>query len=383
MKRILSLVIVLILSALPALAEERINLGTEGCDQFFGQLTLPDGRVVFAGSAAVKGNYDDSRARLLCLNPDGSVAWEYIHPAAGRCSFGNLQLLPEGVLGVIMSNSPQQQTEGKWILKFALDGQPLGEPIDFYTENISSCDSTSDCIVFSVIPGDAQTFYRYYMDWNGNILFRIHSNSSDSGGTTMLPSQNGILQTGCEVGYPSHARATKFDLYGHVMWKTVLPTHLPDGNAILENAISTEDGGCIAWLRESGGDLLSDKRQYYSALVRIDGSGSVLWQTEVTPEMFDSRRCNALTIYQDHIVVAMPNSTENGGDPLNYLWFDMHGKYLGKTSNCLDHGEINYGADFLVLNGELWVKRDIKQNLDDLMEEMDTCDEILMRVPML
>ena len=93
-KRIIAMVMVLLLLAMPALAEERIDLSTEGCDQFVDNLALPNGRVVFAGSAAVKGNYQDARARLLCLNPDGSVAWEYIHPAQGKCSFGNLELLP-------------------------------------------------------------------------------------------------------------------------------------------------------------------------------------------------------------------------------------------------------------------------------------------------
>lgn len=383
MKRILLIAIALLLLAVPALAEDRIDLSTEGCDQLYGQLTLPDGRVVFSGSAAVKGNYEDSRARLICLNPDGTVSWEYIHPAAGRCRFSNLQLLPEGVLGVILSNSPEQETQETWIFKFTLDGQPVGEPIDFFTEDISSCSSTPDCIQFSVIPGDAQTFFRYFMDWNGNMLFRMHCYSADSGGITILPTQSGVLQTGTEVGYPVPAKAIKFDLYGNVVWKTVLPTHLADGNASLENAIPTEDGGCIAWLMESGGDLLSDKRQYYRAVVRLDGNGSVLWQTEVTPEMFDSSRCNAMTIYQDKIVIAMPSKSYNGEEPYYYLWFDMNGAYLGKTSNRLNVGEVNYGADFVVLGDELWVKKDIKKNLDVLMDEMDSCDEILIRVPVI
>lgn len=383
MKRILLIIIAMLVLVIPAFAEERINLSTEGCDQLYGHITLPDGRIVFSGSAAVKGNYQDSRARLLCLNPDGSVAWEYIHPAAGRCSFGNLQLLPEGVLGVIMDNSPNQNTLEKKILRFTLDGQPIGEPIDIFTKNISSCSSTPSCIKFSVIPGDAQSYYHYFMDWNGNIQFRIHSDSRIAGGIGLLPTEDGILLTGTEVGYPSPAKVVKLDLYGSVIWDTVLPTYLPDGNASLEYAIPTEDGGCIAWLMESSGDLLSDKMQYYRALVRIDNAGCILWQTEVTPDMFDSSRCDAITIYQDKIVVAMPCKNYNGEEPYYYLWFDMNGSYLGKTSNRLNVGEVNYGADFVELDGELWVKKDIKKNFDDLMDEMDSCDEILIKVPVI
>lgn len=382
-KRIIAMVMVLLLLALPALADERIDLSTEGCDQFVDNLALPDGRVVFAGSAAVKGNYQDARARLLCLNPDGSVAWEYIHPAQGKCSFGNLELLPEGVLGVIMTNSPEQNTTEKKIMRFSLDGQPAGEPIDIYTEDISGCESTPTCITFSVIPGDAQTFYRYYMDWDGNIYFRINADSTIGGSNTMLPTHDGILLTGTENGYPSPAKAVKLDLYGSVAWETVLPTYFPEGNASFENAIPIADGGCIAWLRESGGDLLSDEMQHYRALVRLDANGVVLWQTQVTPDMFDSSRCEAIGVYQEKIVVAMPGSSYNGDEPYIYLWFDMSGTYLGKTSNRLNVGEVNYGANFVELDGELWVKKDIKKNFDDLMDEMDSCDEILIKVPVI
>lgn len=381
MKRILLIAMALLLLAIPAFAEERIDLSTEGCDQLYGHITLPDGRVVFSGSAAVKGNYQDSRARLLCLNPDGSVAWEYIHPATGRCSFGNLQLLPEGVLGVIMDNSPKQKTQQKMILKFTLDGHPIGEPIDIFTEHIASCDSTPNCIQFSVIPGDAQSYYRYFMDWDGNILFQMHSDSTVGGGIGLLPTEDSILLTGTEVGYPSPAKVVKLDLFGSVVWETVLPTHLPDGDASLENAIPTEDGGCIAWLMESGGDLLSDKMQYYRAIIRLDKNGCILWQTQVTPDMFDSSRCNALAIYQDKIVVAMPSSNYNGEEPYYYLWFDMNGAYLGKTFNRLNIGEANYGTDFVVLDSGLWVKKDIQKNFDDLMDEMDSSNEILIMVP--
>ena len=105
MKRFLILIAVFVFLSLPALAEERIDLSTNGKDQLYAY-ALPDGRTIFAGSASTKGNYQDSRARLLCMNSDGTIAWDYLHPAKGNCSFGNVQLLPDGTLGVILRNSP-------------------------------------------------------------------------------------------------------------------------------------------------------------------------------------------------------------------------------------------------------------------------------------
>lgn len=382
MKRIIVILMVLLMLVTTALADERIDLSTDGYDQIMSVLELPDGRVVFAGRASVKGNYQDSRARLFCMNPDGTVVWDYRHSDEGNCSFSNLQLLPEGVMGVIFQNSYEQSTRGTWIMRFSLDGEPVGEPIDIFEEHITSVESTHDCISYAVIDPNAQIFYRYFVDWNGNILFCIHSDSNIGGGS-MLPVEDGILLIGNENGYPALAKAFKLDMYGNAVWETVLPIHIPDGDAVLSPGITAPDGGVVAWLWEIGENPFSNERQEYRALVRFDKNGNVLWQTQVTPEMYDHSRCNDITIWQNKIVVAMPCRSYDGRDPYVYLWFDMNGMYLGQTSHRLEAGEVNYGAAFVTLNGELWVKKDITTGHKKLMDEMDSCDEVLIRVPVI
>ena len=70
-----------------ASAEGAINLGGDGCDQLTYVGKLNDGRVVFCGSVGSIGDYHNSRARLLCLNPDWTVSWEYIDPAEGEARY--------------------------------------------------------------------------------------------------------------------------------------------------------------------------------------------------------------------------------------------------------------------------------------------------------
>ena len=91
MKRILMILLSLLLLVQPALAEETINLSTEGYDDLKGDYcVLPDGRIVIAGAVGVKGNYENSRARLICLNPDGTVSWDYRDTSEGDCSFNGV-----------------------------------------------------------------------------------------------------------------------------------------------------------------------------------------------------------------------------------------------------------------------------------------------------
>ena len=71
-----------------ACAETIIDLGLpEGGDGMGYEATLPDGRLVFSGCNSEAGNSMNSKARLLCLNPDGTTSWDYIYPQEGCCSF--------------------------------------------------------------------------------------------------------------------------------------------------------------------------------------------------------------------------------------------------------------------------------------------------------
>lgn len=370
----------MLLLILPALAEERINLSTEGSDQLYYRCTLPDGRVIFAGSAAIPGNYQDSRARLLCMNTDGSVAWDYRHPAKGNCSFGSVQLLPDGQLGVTFSNSPDQSTKEVRIFRFTTEGEPVGESIDIFTPDYLGSGSTSECICYSVLPGDAQSYYHYFIDWSGRMLFRLHSECVASA-FTVLPAENGVVLAGQDNRYPSPSKLVKLDLYGNILWETFIPTVLPNADARLEDITPLPDGSYLSWVRETAGDIISDGFQTQCSLIRLDADGVLLWRTPITPEMTTQGRSKAITVFQDKIVVALPSDSYDGTSPYPFLWFDMNGTYLGQTAHSLEPGEGSYGTSFVTLGGRLWALRDVRHEKDTTQRTMDTTDEFLIPVP--
>ena len=55
MKKSFAILLIFLLLVLPAFAEERIDLSTPGSDNLT-PYTLPDGRIIFAGSAGEKGD---------------------------------------------------------------------------------------------------------------------------------------------------------------------------------------------------------------------------------------------------------------------------------------------------------------------------------------
>ena len=153
MRKAFLLVLCFILCCSAAMAENGMNLGADGNDWLTYACTLPDGRLLFTGSRATPGNYQDSRARLLCLNPDLSVSWEYWDPAEGKAHFSGAALLPDGTIGIIYTNAPYQETEAIEIRKFTMEGKQIGEAVDIFQNGKTSSlvDSiTSACIQLDV-----------------------------------------------------------------------------------------------------------------------------------------------------------------------------------------------------------------------------------------
>ena len=138
MKRFLIVVMCLIICCSVALAEESMNLGAEGNDEMKYAFTLPDGRMLFVGSRGEPGNYQESRARLLCLNPDRTVSWEYLDSATGNARYNGAAFLPDGTIGVVYTNSPLQRSEAIEIRKFSINGVPIGESIDIFNHGEAS-----------------------------------------------------------------------------------------------------------------------------------------------------------------------------------------------------------------------------------------------------
>ncbi len=382
MKKILLLLLCL-LFAFPAWGEESRALSTDGYDQLTWECALPDSRMVLCGTAATKGNYQDSRARLLCLNPDGTIAWEYLDPTQGTCKFANVQLLENNELGVIFTNSPNQKTRAVEIRRFTLEGQPVGEAIDIFRENISGFECTDKVISYAIIPPDAQVFYRYYIDWQGNILFRLKSNDFTGSGADMLPAEQGVVLYGSQPGYPAHANIIKLDMYGNLLWETVLPTYLEGGTAAMEPCIRLQDGSYLGVVRENNTNLIYDGfyENWHYDLVRLDEQGNILWQNHDAMKNYH-QRCEDIIEYDGKLVLAMGAEDYEKESPYRYLWFTLEGEFLGETR--LPMNVYKVGNRLMELDGVLYDRVSTRSlNDDNLLSEMDSVDEVLYRVPLL
>ena len=70
---------------------------TDKLDRLYEYCMLPDGRIVFAGWMMDEEN---STGRLLCVNPDGTVCWEYEEPEEGSSCYWNVFPEEDGTLAV-------------------------------------------------------------------------------------------------------------------------------------------------------------------------------------------------------------------------------------------------------------------------------------------
>ena len=389
MKRFLIVVMCLIICCSVALAEESMNLGAEGNDEMKYAFTLPDRRMLFVGSRGEPGNYQESRARLLCLNLDRTVSWEYLDSATGNARYNGAAFLPDGTIGVVYTNSPLQRSEAIEIRKFSINGVPIGESIDIFNHGEASDlvnAITPYCILKKIFSEDGKE-QRGFLDWNGNLMFSF-GRKETIGPYKVLATDGALVLAGCEVGTASNAKIMKVDLAGNMIWETVLPMMMVNGaRAWIDQCVETADGGFLAWVIES--DANSD--QWAHALVRFDANGRILWQNK---ESFDNTPvigCADLIEYRNMSVMLVRNETHSIAAPSVYLWFDENGKKIGQTELLIPREDakplsnednvevIPHGM--LIMEDGLWTLYDIRIENAVILKEMDSVDDILYKVP--
>ena len=393
-KKYLAVCICLLLLGSCAIAEVITDFSGPGYDALQYACILPDGRMIFTGYRSVEGNYQESRARLLCLNPDKTVSWEYFDPSEGKCGYGAALVRENGRLAVVFSNSPYQTLTERKIKYFTVEGEPLENTVDIFREDSLLNAVYPSFLQITVIPGDAEVFYRYFLDWDGNELFKIASNEEITIEKS-FEAEDGVVLMGCEPTWPSNAKIMKLDLKGNLLWETVLPTHLehlPD--ARLEYCTQTSDGGYLALYFESAG-LESDGKtpERYQALVKFNRDGRMLWMNHDCFPQGEFKQCKGLYEYDGKYVMEL-NTTQKSfsiSNPRVFLWFDEEGRELGQTELKInledlniqaDQGKIeNVGGSFVTMPDGLWMLRDILIENDNHMKEMDSRDVFLFKIP--
>ncbi len=387
MRKMLIMILCLIICCSSGCTENSVSLSAEGEDWMAYAFTLPDERMIFTGSRGKIGNYQESKARLLCLNPDRTISWEYWDPAEGYAHFRGAALLEDGTIGVVYINSPYQETEAIEIRKFSTEGNPIGNAIDIFRSGKTSGlvdDITSACIRMNVYTDDGKEQHGF-LDWEGNLIFSFDRKKM-IGVRSTFAAGDGLVLAGNEIGGSSNAKIMKVDMQGNVIWETVLPMMMKNGaRASIDKCVQTPDGGYLAWIIES--DYNSD--QWAHALARFDQNGRKLWLNRESFDDTPTIGCTHLIEYQGKAVMLVRDHSM--GLTQVFRWFDVHGSEIGATELTLPREDAGKTAEqgnvqvlpqsLIIMEDGLWVLNDLRVSNDNVLKEMDSKEDILYKVP--
>ena len=398
LRRALLLCLCMALLAGSALANEIVDISTDGYDCLYYRGQLPDGRVLFSGWKGAVGNYADSRARIICLNPDMTVSWEYIDPEEGSCGFYTLTVLKDGTIAALLDNSPYQNPESQKLKYFTPDGKPTGKEIDIQGTTLLVDGTSPSCLwALSTQDGDDEA-YRVVYDWEGNMLFRdTEGHTVIRGARQMIEEEDGLVFAGGEAGLDSCARIAKVDFQGNLIWETVLPLTLEGAEeGSLKDFVKADDGGYLALLYECGPADTNGLTAISSyAVVKFSSNGRLLWKKTKPFEGKTDIWVGRLVIYKGKLVTEMErlhNTNDSVSDPHIFLWMDQEGNELGTTELVVQQAELprhanlkkvytlGFGRLIPTENG-LWGLESICQDNRDHIKAQDNTDDLLIRIP--
>lgn len=359
------------------------DISGEGYDCMYYQCALPDGRVILAGWKSTPGNWQDSRARILCLNPDMSVCWEYLDPAEGCCGFVKAAALENGMLGAVFENAPDQSLAERKLKFFTPDGTPAGEEIDLTIPGSLIDGAAASCLWVSGVESTQ------FVDWDGNVIFQFADGQNPLGGCDrMTGTEDGLVFAGRTTGEDA-ALLMKLDLQGGILWSSRIPASELPGveGANLTDCIRTEDGGYLAQLVEYGTEISA-----YRYLVRFDAGGRLLWKTGEPFERCPDTWLNGLCMHNGRIVAELlGKGNEYGMNAVcTYVWMDGEGNWLGTTEYDTKDLELpreegrntQISPYALISTGEgLWGLCSVETEDDDNEKRLDGVNDFLVRIP--
>ncbi len=384
-KKLLAILLLLSLTAAfcsASLAEDMVKIGGRSLLKVVRyRCSLPDGRLVFSGSEGNGLDYNRETARLLCLNPDGTVSWEYVD--WDERTYEDAVILEDGNIAACGTVKA---------VIFTPEGKNTGREIMLTGE---------DERLSLVLPGGLLTShsreedrYMEYIDWDGNVLFR-----TDGAFYTALPDDDGLVMTGRDPGlgrFFADAKILKTDWQGNLLWEDI-PSSLTEdrGEAMdvsdLYGCFRTSDGGYLAIQKQYAKDYDHPNEYHewrdYTVLMKYSADGQVLWTLQPgTGRLFDE-----VVEYEGKYCV----SYCSGGDlPANisYLWLDADGKELGMTRRSISRQDIpglEYCLWTRMMTREMVPSKDgLWQNItfwnEDIHSEEKTYNsmqQMLMRIP--
>ncbi len=335
MIRILLLCLCTAMLAGTAGAEEIVDISDYAFTDVKYQGTLADGRVLLAGMADRQGKGAESLPRLLCLNPDRTVSWDYLDEAAPLASYIGAAVLADGRIGAVLWDNGDEQDTGFTLQFFTPEGEPAGKDIPVpVPESAYHNFLTSSRMVFADQRNNGET--NYLLDWKGNRITQMTGLDMNLQGCGVIEEKDGLVLFGASDQKDYHAAAIeKRDFRGKLIWKQSLSVGTDTEGGSFLVAVPAEDGGYL--IVQSELQFLKDFNQagYLNALVKLDRRGKVQWTgTEGLED--ETTVCRGLARFGGKIAAFFhtgdtePDETVRDA-PLLFRWFDESGKPLGTT----------------------------------------------------
>ena len=343
-----------------AFAEETqvVNLGGWGMCRLRYQDTLPDGRILLAGYQEAT---DDPNPvpRLLCLNSDRTVSWDYLDTANPRKGFSHAAVLPDGTIGTVMENVfGNDQNTSVDLRFFTPDGEPTGKeisipiPADGVMNVFATTKSGLDLLI-RIEEGETLEFLpnRLY-DWDGNEIGQVEGLDSPAISTDMMEEPDVLVMYGLTIYSDAQQSAIwKTDRENHLLWQTALPFLWTDAEFVsVQYFTATEDGGYLGIVTEGRHTSQELVNEYRTMLAKLDSEGKNLW---VNGKVFEDipDYLQAFGQYGGKYAAAFRNAGEwpnnlRLDNPMKFRWFDEDAADLGTVELELKPEDFDWLADY-------------------------------------
>lgn len=313
---------------------EVVELDREGINLLPYSCTLSDGRVLLAGYRF--SGESSSVPKLICLNQDRTVSWDYVGEADENGLFTLAAELQDGTIGACLRRST-----GLALRFFTPDGKPAREEIvipNKYDEtDITNVTGSRLQLTHQKLTPTENGYYvdnfeAYLIDWDGNEIAALDEFSMLFTGNPMVDVEDGVLMSGSAK---EGSIILKTDFQGNVLWKKTLKCVCPDtAYPTLRSIIPTEDGGYLAvqaeLIPDDSGNVYG---KYRNVLMKLDGEGNPLWTnsevfantTNILHEVtaFNGKYAASFICYAD----SYEGYTMDRGRKI--IWFDGNGTGLG------------------------------------------------------
>lgn len=290
MGRLLIALLLPVLLCPAALADDQTTdtwyFGGTGQETFYEATPLPNGCLLLNGSTQLGRSEQEQlpfasgerRAWLLCLNPDGSIAWEVIDSVQGTTRYVVPQVLADGRIAVLYYNSPSQVTEAVAIRYFTQDGEPAGEVSLPATAPFElPGDRCAGGYVFSYDEADTQ-----FADESGIHTLPDTGDSSvrGTGGRSVLATADGQIVCGFfMVERERHAAVAYVDENGTERWR-FSPDEYAAGT-FTEPCLQKDGSLVFLWSCQDPGTRVTTAM----SLLCLDRDGTLLWELPVPTDI--------------------------------------------------------------------------------------------------